>query len=84
MFVRLFTTHPNSVGESYLEHLAMAAGFSARLAFAALACAVHALLPFLFEKTGSRLIDELHDTMVRNRRRHALEADSGEGLSEAA
>jgi hypothetical protein len=32
---------------------------------------VHALLPFLFEKTGSRAITALHDRMVVNRQRHA-------------
>ena len=84
MLTRLFTRHPNSVGESYLEHLAMACGFAARLALAALACAVHALLPFLFERTGSRIITELHDAMVINRRRRALTRPQPGGLAERA
>ena len=67
---RLFTEHPASVGESYLEHLGQAASFAARLFLASLACLVHALLPFLFVKTGSAAIAELHDRMVVNRRRH--------------
>ena len=84
MLTRLFTSHPNSVGESYLEHLAMACGFAARLALAALVCAVHALLPFLFERTGSRIITELHDVMVTNRRRRGLEPAQPGGLAERA
>ena len=79
MLSRLFTAHPASVGESYLEHMGMAFGFSVRLALAALACLVHAFLPFLFERTGSQMIDALHDTMVRNRRRHPVQ-----GLAEGA
>ena len=52
---RLFTDHPASVEESYLEHLAFAARFSGLLLAAAFCAAVHALLPFLFEKTASRI-----------------------------
>ncbi len=72
MFSRLFTEHPRSVDETYVEHMGMALSFAGWLGLAALACLVHAFLPFLFEKTGSRIIDGLHDRMVRNRRRHAI------------
>lgn len=71
---RLFTEHPASVGESYFQHLAAAWGFSWRMMLASLACLVHALLPFLFEKTGSQAITRLHDRMVVNRQRHAVSA----------
>jgi hypothetical protein len=33
-----------------------------------LAVAVHAVLPFLFKKTGSGVITDLHTRMVSNRR----------------
>ena len=66
---RLFIEHPASVGESYPEHMAQAASFALRLFLASLACLVHALLPFLFVRTGSAAIAELHDRMVVNRRR---------------
>ena len=69
MIRRLFIEHPRSVDESYFEHMAAALGFAIRLALAALACLVHAFLPFLFVKTGSTIIDALHDRMVVNRRR---------------
>ena len=68
--LRAFTDHPASVDETYGEHLVMAASFALRLLLASLACFVHALLPFLFVKTGSRMITELHDRMVTNRHRH--------------
>ena len=70
--VRLFTDHPASVGESYAEHLATASGFGLRMVLAGLACMVHALLPFLFVKTGSVQISTLHDKMLANRRRNPV------------
>ncbi len=56
----LFLTHPRSVDESYVEHMAFAGWFSAKLFLAAGAALVHALLPFLFEKTASRMIAEMY------------------------
>jgi hypothetical protein len=71
---RLFTEHPASVGESYGEHLWRASWFSGKLLLAGGACFVHALLPFLFVKTGSNAISELHSAMVANRSRAATPA----------
>ena len=62
-----FTEHPNSVGETYFEHMGQALSFAGPLFLAAFACLGHALLPFLFVKTGSRTITTLHDRMVTNR-----------------
>ncbi len=60
---RLFTEHPKSVGESYGEHLAHASGFGGRMMLAGVACMLHAVLPFIFVRTASRAIDELHTRM---------------------
>jgi hypothetical protein len=57
-----FTSHPSDVGETYSEHFGVAMSFSG-----AMACAVHAVLPFLFTSTGSQTIRRLHDRMVANR-----------------
>ena len=70
--MHLFTDHPESVGESYGEHLVTATGFGARMVLAGLACMVHAFLPFLFVKTGSHEISGLYDRMVANRRRNPV------------
>jgi len=59
--IRLFTDHPASVDETYFEHMAFAAGFSAKLFAAAFAAMIHALLPFLFEKTASGIIRTLYE-----------------------
>lgn len=66
---RAFTEHPESVGETYFEHMGVASWFAMNMFVAAIACAVHAILPFAFQKTGSERIKLLHDRMVLNRRR---------------
>ena len=67
MLRTLFTDHPNSVNETYVEHMGMAFGFACRLLAVGMACLIHAVLPFLFVKTGSAMIARLHDEMVANR-----------------
>jgi len=57
---KLFTQHPASVGETYFEHLTMAGGFALSMFAAAFVCLVHAILPFMFEKTGSRMVADLY------------------------
>jgi len=60
MITRLFLDHPRSVDESYLEHARFAGGFSLRLFAAGFCALVHAILPFAFEKTASRMIAEMY------------------------
>ncbi|HEY8052425.1 MAG: DUF6356 family protein [Steroidobacterales bacterium] len=64
---RAFTEHPASVGESYTRHCVCAFGFGARMVVAGIACMIHALLPFLFVRTGSRAITELNERMIAKR-----------------
>jgi len=64
---RLFTDHPASVEENYFEHLCFAGVFAWQLWLAGLAALIHAVLPFLFESTASRIITQLH---ARLQRRH--------------
>jgi len=66
---KAFTAHPASVGETYGEHMAAAGGFGRDLILAGLACLVHAVLPFLFVRTASLAVTDLHDRMVRHRAR---------------
>jgi Family of unknown function (DUF6356) len=75
-----FTEHPASVGETYGQHMGMACGFGTRLLLAALACYVHALLPFLFVKTGSRAIADLNERMIRHRQRGTAAGAGPSGL----
>ena len=70
MIQRLFRDHPESVGETYLEHLSQASYFGVRMFFAGIACLVHALIPCLFKTTGRTAISELHSKMVLHRVKH--------------
>ena len=66
---RLFTEHPDSVGETYFEHMWVALSFAGPLLAAGCAALVHAFLPFLFLSTASGTVKRLHARMM-NRRSH--------------
>ncbi|HSS63455.1 MAG TPA: DUF6356 family protein [Gammaproteobacteria bacterium] len=83
MSANFLTRHLDSVDETYFEHFSHALHFATSLAIAAVACFVHALLPFLFERTGSLLIDRLHQRMVVNRRRKSPRNDKIPGSAGA-
>jgi hypothetical protein len=68
-----FTKHPNSVGESYIQHMLVSFSFSLLMIKGFFVCLIHALLPFCYEKTGSNIIKDMHERMVINR--HNLSAD---------
>lgn len=63
----LFTEHPNSVNETYVEHMQMSSSFGFWLMLAMCCAFIHAILPFMFEKTASGIIQKLHARMVTNR-----------------
>ena len=56
--------HLDEVGETYSEHMIHAGSYGLTLLVAGVACLVHAVLPFLFETTGSRAIRTLHSRMA--------------------
>ncbi len=58
--LNLFTAHPASVDESFAEHFLFAMKFAGLLFAAAGAALVHAILPFMFEKTASKIIAKLY------------------------
>jgi hypothetical protein len=64
---RLFLEHPQSVGETYLEHQRQAFGFAGTMILGALACLVHGLVPSLFTRTGSSTVLRLHERMLIHR-----------------
>jgi Family of unknown function (DUF6356) len=66
---RLFTDHPASVNESYLQHMTSASAFGVRMVWGGLVCFVHAIIPAIGSTTASDMICKLHDRMVTNRRR---------------
>jgi hypothetical protein len=67
---RLFTAHPHSVGESYPEHFQIATGVGLAMIASGFACLVHAVVPNLFQRTGSTTIKRLYALML-SRQPHA-------------
>jgi len=61
---RWFAEHPRLVGESYVEHFHAAARFGLMMVSGGLACLLHALVPALFERTGSRTVKKLYAEMT--------------------
>lgn len=43
--VKLFTEHPESVGESYIHHFLYACISGIKLIFAGIACVIHSIFP---------------------------------------
>jgi Family of unknown function (DUF6356) len=68
---KLFTEHPASVDETYFGHMAFAAWFASRLFMAGGAALVHAVLPFMFETTASRIVRELYELTAKRKPGHA-------------
>jgi hypothetical protein len=60
-----FIQHPHEVGETYGEHFGAAAGFGLKMIVGGLACLVHAVFPFLCERTGSETVRALNRTLCK-------------------
>lgn len=58
-FLKAFSQHPQSVDETYWQHMQFAGNFSFKLFLAAMAAIIHAIFPFLFEKTASTIVRNL-------------------------
>ncbi|MEO0878248.1 MAG: DUF6356 family protein [Pseudomonadota bacterium] len=67
MVLRIFTEHPESVGETYGEHFMQASTFGSKMIAAGICCVLHGLFPFLFKHTGSDAVKSLHSTMANRR-----------------
>ena len=60
-----FTKHPQSVNETYFEHMRCAMKFHCTLLRLSLAALVHGIFPFLFKTTASSGIKKLNDCMKK-------------------
>jgi hypothetical protein len=65
--LQLFKDHPESVGESYFQHMSASFSFAVPLLSAAIAAFIHGLFPFFFVRTGSRIVTRLQERMVVHR-----------------
>jgi Family of unknown function (DUF6356) len=71
-----FTAHPNSVGETYLQHCFFACRYGVKMTVGGIAALVHGILPFLFRTTGSRITRELNATLEESAARAASYKES--------
>ena len=55
----IFTKHPNEVGETYLQHMVAASRYSLTFTLLVFVSLIHAILPFLFTRTASCVIQEM-------------------------
>lgn len=62
---KIFTSHPNSIGETYWQHFCFATKTGAKLVYGGLACIIHGIFPFLFATTGSDTVLGLADCMAK-------------------
>ena len=63
----IFTKHPNSVGETYLQHMWKAIKFSATLEWLAFCVFIHAIFPFWCEFTASEGVKKLNKVMQKRK-----------------
>jgi hypothetical protein len=71
-----FTAHPRDVGETYLQHGTFAFGYGVKMTLGGIAALVHAVFPFLFVKTGSRITRELNQILDASAARATVRRDS--------
>jgi hypothetical protein len=60
----IFTKHPHKMNESYFQHLYCAAIFGFSMILGGIFCLIHAVFPFLFEKTGSNFLFKMTHNYV--------------------
>ncbi len=70
--INLFTKHPRSVNETYLQHLYFASKFGFTLMLKGFINVIHGFLPFLFEQTASDYVKKMAH---RFKYRHLPEAE---------
>lgn len=63
-FNYVFLKHPEEQKMTYFEHLKHACSYSVQALGCSLVFMVHGFVPCLFEKTGSIMIQRLHDRLT--------------------
>lgn len=68
LFEHIFLEHPRSFGEGYWEHQRHALEIGSSMIAGGVACMIHALVPVLFKRTGSKTIRRLYEYLILTRR----------------
>lgn len=60
----IFTEHPHSIGESYLQHLRFACWLAIGALLACLVFFIHAFFPFVLKTTGSNILLRMNERIM--------------------
>ena len=63
--VGYFNKHPNSQNMTYLQHFKRSFRFSMKMCIGFVCLLIHSVFPFLFESTGSNIINELYNEVKK-------------------
>ena len=63
-----FTKHPNSVGETYFQHMKKAMGYGLRIQLIVLIIFIHSTFPFLFEHTAGEEIEKINKELQHRKK----------------
>ena len=69
----IFKDHPNSVGETYFQHLLKAMSFVIKLNLIAARAFIHAIFPWCFKDSVSNQIKELNDILQARRDSNSID-----------
>lgn len=62
---KLFTKHPESIGETYWQHLKCATYYGISMIYAGTCCLIHAIMPFMFQTTASSINKKLYQDIEK-------------------
>ena len=65
--MQLFTEHPRSVDETYLQHMKNALRYGGSMVASGSACLIHAFFPFLFKTSASDCVFKLYGELRERR-----------------
>jgi|TARA_B110000495_G_C22819764_1_gene478528 hypothetical protein len=66
--IKLFTNHPHSIDETYLEHMICASSYGFKMIFAGFASIIHAVFPFLFETKASECAKQINKEVEQRKK----------------
>jgi len=64
--MKILRLHLDEIGMTYWQHLRRAAQFSFFSLVASVVLLIHGIIPFVFTQTGSRLVQNINNSMSLN------------------
>ena len=68
----IFKKHPNSVGETYFEHMRNAMRVAFKIQIVVFIILIHSVFPFLFEHLGSDEIEKINNDLQNRRKEQGI------------